>query len=110
MRSRSPSIIPNGQTVHLVLCDFGRQGLAYVETEPVITERDVVDNLLEEQYERPVEIIAFNVGEGWARDVSEDIAAAAAERARSLNLKVGAGTKAFLEEQLGEELEPELCL
>jgi hypothetical protein len=109
MRTRSPSIIPTSQTIHLVLCDFGRLGLSYVETEPVTTERDVIDNLLAGQYDKPVEVIAFNVGEGWSRDVSVDVAAATAERARNKKLKVGEGTKQFIEHQLGEELEPALC-
>ena len=34
----------------------------------------VIADLLEGQYRSPVRIVAFNVAENWARDVSEDIA------------------------------------
>ena len=74
---RSPSLTPSGPTsepVHLVLCDFGKLGNSYVETEPVTTEADVVHHILTGQYDRPLEVVAFSVEEGWARDVSEDIA------------------------------------
>jgi hypothetical protein len=46
--------------IHLVLCDFGRSGFAYVETDP--TEADattVVRNLLHGQYDRPIRRHAF---------------------------------------------------
>jgi hypothetical protein len=83
---RSPSIAPLGPSerpVHLVLCDFGKHGSAYVETEPVTTEADVVHTLLTGQYDHPLEVVAFSVSEGWARDVSEDIAGLMLARARS---------------------------
>ena len=41
------------EPVHLVLCDFSKLGGAYVETEPVTTEADVVHNILTGQYDRP---------------------------------------------------------
>ncbi|SRR6266478_3955369 len=36
----------------------------------------IVRNLLQGQYERPVRVVALNADEGWARDVSDNIAAA----------------------------------
>ena len=109
---RSPSIAPLGPThapVHLVLCDFGQLGSAYVETEPVMTEADVVHNLLTGQYDAPLEVVAFSLSEGWAREVSEDIAGAVVERARSERKSLPSGTRRFVEKHLDEELEPELC-
>src|SRR6185437_9130968 len=76
-RHSCPSISPLGPSldpVHFVLCDFGRLGSAYIETEPVTTEKDVAHALLTGQYDRPLEVVAFSVSEGWARDVSEDVA------------------------------------
>lgn len=52
---RSPSLAPSSPTseaVHLVLCDFGKLGNSYVETEPSTTEADVVHNILTGQYDR----------------------------------------------------------
>jgi hypothetical protein len=75
-RVMSPvSLVPE-QDLHFVLCDFGRSGQSYVETDP--TEADastIVRNLLRGQYNRPVRVLALNVEEGWVRDVSEIIAA-----------------------------------
>ena len=34
----------------------------------------VLANLLSGQYERPLRIVAFNTAEGWARDVTAEIA------------------------------------
>jgi hypothetical protein len=61
-RVMSPvSLVPE-QDLHFVLCDFGRSGQSYVETDP--TEADastIVRNLLQGQYDRPVQVLALNV-------------------------------------------------
>lgn len=109
---RSPTLVPSGPTpepVHLVLCDFGKLGSAYVETEPVTTEADVVHNIFTGQYDRPLEVVAFSIDEGWARDVSEGIAGLVVERARSEERPLSEGARRFVEKHLDEELEPELC-
>jgi hypothetical protein len=106
---RSPNLAPAHDAVHLVLCDYGELGLAYAETEPVSSVRDVVENIVSGEYNHPVEVVAFNLPEGWARDVSEDIAGLVVERARSQERKLAPGVRAFIEKHLDEELEPELC-
>jgi hypothetical protein len=69
-------------TVYLVLDDFGKFGQAYRETDPTQADRQtVVANLLSGQYERPLRIVAFNTAEGWARDVTAEIAQQALARA-----------------------------
>jgi hypothetical protein len=50
------------------------------------------------QYSRPVRVVAFNTAEQWSRDVSEDIARAVAERAKSESRDMSEGTRQFLEE------------
>jgi hypothetical protein len=106
---RSPSLAPSRDPVHLVLCDFGKLGLAYAETAPVTTEREVVEGILHGQYDTPLEVIAFDVDEGWSRDVSEDVAGAVVEKARSEERTLAPGARAFVEKHLDEEVEPELC-
>jgi len=103
MRSPSltPSLGPTLEAVHLVLCDFGKLGTAYVETEPVMTETMVVENMLAGQYDHPLEVVAFNVAEGWARDVSQDRAALVVEHA----VKFPQGDEP---EQTDEEMEGQL--
>jgi len=107
--SVSPAVGPVSEPVHLVLCDFGKQGTAYVETEPVTTEREVVENIMGGQYDHPLQVVAFSVSEGWARDVSEDIAGLVVERARTAKRTLSHGARLFVEKHLDEELEPELC-
>jgi hypothetical protein len=74
---RSPSIVPDdtNRDVYLVLDDFGRLGRAWRETDEAGASRaTLVRNLLDEQYEDPVRIVAFNTAQGWSRDVTVDIA------------------------------------
>ena len=69
-------------TIYLVLDDFGSLGQAYRETDPNQADRQtVLANLLSGQYERPLRIVAFNTTEGWARDVTGEIAGEALRNA-----------------------------
>ena len=73
----SPSITPHGpeQDTYIVLDDFGSLGRAWRETDEAGANRaTLLRNLLDEQYENPVRIVAFNATEGWSRDVTVDIA------------------------------------
>ena len=80
MRSQSPSPAPgrhaNDVTVHIVLDDFGGGfGRAYRETnEAAADQKTVIENIIAGEYSRPLRVVAFNTAEGWARDVTEDIA------------------------------------
>jgi hypothetical protein len=74
---RSPSIVPDdtNRDVYLVLDDFGRLDRAWRETDEAGANRaTLVRNLLDEQYENPVRIVAFNTAQGWSRDVTVEIA------------------------------------
>ena len=55
--------------LRLILCDFGKNGTAYVETDPVKTEACVVADLLSGEHDNPIEVVTFSVAEGWARNV-----------------------------------------
>jgi hypothetical protein len=67
--------------MYLVLDDFGRFGRAWRETDEGKADRQtVIANLLSGQYERPLRIVAFNAAEGWARDVTAEIAGEISER------------------------------
>jgi hypothetical protein len=97
-RVMSPvSLVPE-QDLHFVLCDFGRSGQSYVETDPAEADAStIVRNLLRGQYDRPVRVLALNVEEGWVRDVSEIIAAKVQYMARREEQGLTAGTRAFIE-------------
>jgi hypothetical protein len=89
-------------TVHIVLNDFGHLGRAYVETdEAEADEATIVENILSGQYSRPLRVVAFNTAEGWARDVTEDIACAVLDRAGREHSPIGQAAQEFLEGALG---------
>jgi hypothetical protein len=96
---RTPSIVPEGadHDVYLVLDDLGRIGRVWRETSEESTGRaTLIRELLEGQYVNPVRIVAFNVGEGWSRDLTSDIADEL--RARCIDLdEVPVGLEDFLE-------------
>ena len=48
-------------------------------------------------HERPVRVVALNADEGWARDVSENIAAKIREVAQREGQDLTSGTRAFIE-------------
>ena len=77
-----------------MLDDFGAFGRAYRETDPRQADRQtVLADLLSGQYERPLRIVAFNTAEGWARDVTAEIAHGrlwrCAERSGTDDLRAG---------------------
>ena len=73
------SLVPHGfnADIHLVLCSFGRAGLAYVKTDPAEAEcpRQCIRTCnTAVMRSLSAEVIALNVDEGWSQDVSEAIA------------------------------------
>lgn len=73
----TPSIVPtdNDQTVYLVAEDFGTLGRAWREADYEATDLEtVIQDLLSGQYNNPIRVIAFNTGERWSEDVSDDVA------------------------------------
>jgi hypothetical protein len=73
----TPSIVPYvaDQTVYLVVDRFGALGVAYRETDVVRTDLETtITDLMSGQFSHPVRVVAFNIAERWAQDVSKDIA------------------------------------
>ena len=108
MRSRTPPLAP-GQpasdvTVYIVLNDFGPLGHAYCETDELKpTKRRLSKTSLSGQYSHPLRVIAFNTAEGWARDVTEDIARAVLSRASTERRSIGVAAQEFLVRALGAD-------
>src|SRR5215472_4300753 len=87
-----------GGTVYLVLEDFGELGRAYRETDAAQADpKTVVADLLSGQYRHPLRVVAFNTAEGWARDLSADIARQVLTRARELEHEWPAAVRDFVE-------------
>ena len=106
MRNQTP-LVP-GQptfdvTVYIVLNYFvSRLGHAYCETgDDEADENTAIENILSGQYSHPLRVVAFNTDEGWARDVTEDIARAVLDRAQKEDRPIGKGALEFLEHSLG---------
>jgi hypothetical protein len=97
--------------IHLVLCRFGRAGLAYIETDPAEADATtVVQNLLHGRYGRPVRVIALNVDEGWSKDVSEAMAHKVREIAEHEDYELTQGTLDFIDAHIGRVRQPTLPL
>jgi hypothetical protein len=74
---RSPSMVPaeTGHDTYLVLEDLGRFGRVWRETaEANANHETLIRDQLDDQYSRPMRIVAFNTAEGWSRDVTVDMA------------------------------------
>jgi hypothetical protein len=95
--------------VHLVLCRFGRAGLAYVETDPAEADATtVIQNLLYGRYGEPLRVVALNVSESWSRDVSEAMAYVVREIAEREHYELTQGTLDFIEAHIERVRQPTL--
>jgi hypothetical protein len=104
--SWTPSIVPNGhdQTVYLVLNDFGRLGRAYCEASEDRSDLETtIADLISGQYDNPVRVVAFNIGERWSEDVSEDIAREIMRRLGLAGDDLPPSLEAFVDSHLGPD-------
>ena len=105
-RTWAPSVVPSGhdQTVYLVLDDFGRDGRCYRETEIERTDLETtISDLMLGQYNNPTAVVAFNLAEEWARDVSPAIAAEIRRRADLADDDLSSTTAYFVDRHVGPE-------
>jgi hypothetical protein len=104
---RSPTVVPLvgpdfDVAVHIVLDDFGALGRAYRETDETRGGlEEAIKDLLFGQFSNPIRIVAFNTSEGWARDVSEDVAWDVLKRARDEGVSLPETTRRFVEFHVG---------
>jgi hypothetical protein len=101
-------LVPDGQhnvTVHIVLDDFGKLGRSYREIDEARADRhSLVNDMLGGQFTRPMRIVAFNTAEGWARDVSEDVARDVVEQARRGGRLLPESVRNFVERVIGKNV------
>ncbi len=57
----------------------------------------VIADLLSGRYKSPVRVISFNLSEGWARDVSREVAEDLCQRAANEMRELPEGLQPFLE-------------
>jgi len=111
----SPSIVPADRLdreIYLVLEDFGvRAGCAWRETDEADTDLEaVLQGLLTGQYAYPVRIVCFNVGEGWSRDATSDLADALAQRAIDTDRGVSDALRDFIAANATRRFDLQLAL
>ena len=99
------TLVPtNDVTVHVVLCDFGELGPAWIEiAEDSADEDSIVEGILCGEFTHPLRVVAFNTEEGWSRDVSEDIAMKLVAAARDGGRELRAGAREFVERATGRD-------
>jgi hypothetical protein len=62
----------------------------------------VVDDLFAGQFNNPIRVIAFNIGEGWSRDVSDQVARELLDRVAKEDEPLGRAARRFVEFHPGE--------
>ena len=100
----TPSIIPsdNDQTVYLVAEDFGKLGRAWREADYEATDLETfIEDLLSDQYNNPIRVVALNTAERWSEDVSEDVAHELRRRCDLQMRDVPSSIRDFVERQEG---------
>ena len=103
--SDTPLIPTHDLTVYAVLEDFGKHGGAWREIDEIrADEQSIIEGILRGEYERVVRVVAFNAEEGWAREVTRDIALKVARAARQQERKISAATREFIERATGQDI------
>jgi hypothetical protein len=103
--SNAPLIPTHDLTVYAILEDFGKHGCAWREIDELrADEQSVVEGILRGEYERILRIVAFNADEGWARDVTRDVALKVIRVAGQQNRKMSALTREFIERVTGRDM------
>ena len=102
-----PHLVPNQPgaspgPVYLVVDDFGRLGRAWRELDEHTSESDIVHLILNNEFKRPVRVAAFDTEEGWARDVTEDIARAVMAEAHRRGSLLNGAALDFVERATNE--------
>jgi hypothetical protein len=94
----TPSIAPGDDTVYIVEDDFGPIGRAWRETESAAADRTtILNDLYSGQFNDPVRVIAFNLRDGWARDVSIELADELQQRADREGRQLEGALAAFVQ-------------
>ncbi len=75
MQQSGPNLAPtHDAAIYLVLDEFP-DGRIFRETDEADAGREtVIADVVSGQYKKPVRVIAFNAAEGWAGDVTQEIA------------------------------------
>jgi hypothetical protein len=103
----TPSIVPSGdaETIYLVSDCYGH-GLGCVWREAIVGATDletVIGDLMSGQYSDPVRVVAFNIADRWAEDVSEGVAREIRRRADLAYEDLSSTIEDFVNRHAGRE-------
>jgi hypothetical protein len=102
-----PPLPDNDTDVYIVIADFGTNGRSFLETDVTQADRaTIVSNMISGEYRDPLRVVAFNTGEGWSRDVSEEIAYDVLDRAYDADTALSAGAKRFIDRHFDDQRRP----
>ena len=100
------TLVPtNDVTVHVVLCDFGELGPAWIEiAEDSADEDSIIEGILCGEFAHPLRVVAFNTAGRWSRDVSEEVAMKVVAAAWNDGRELGAGARDFVKRATGRDV------
>src|ERR1700761_994588 len=94
----SPPIVPRDEDVYLVEVDLGHWGHVWTEADSEATDLEtMLTDMLAGQHRNPIRVVAFNVAEGWSRDVSNTIAQELRRRCDLEGLELPTSIAGFVE-------------
>jgi hypothetical protein len=83
---------------------FGQLGRAYCEASEDRSDlKTTISDLISGQYDNPVRVVAFNTGESWSEDVSEDIAREIMRRLGLAGGELPSSLEGFVKRHLGPD-------
>jgi hypothetical protein len=75
MRQSGASFASPKQAATYLVLDELKHGRFFRETDETQADRErLIQDIVSGRYKKPVRVIAFNTAEGWARDVTHDLA------------------------------------
>jgi len=105
MTSLVPELDAAGD-LHFVLCDYGRLGKAFVETDPARADREtVVEDILSGELSEPLRVIALRADGTWL-DVSAEVALEVVKGATVARDTLTEGARNFVEAHFGATEQP----
>jgi hypothetical protein len=105
MPRQSPSLAPNLDFETYIVLDEFEKFRVYREAEEVeASRRDVIRQISDGQFNKPVRVVAFNLAEGWCRDVTEDIAKDILDYALRKAEQLSQSAQEFVERVLDEDV------
>lgn len=101
-----PEAAPVAGELHFVLCDFGKLGQAYLETDPARADREsVIEDILSGEIARALKVIALRTDGTW-RDVSVEVAWAVTKAATAAGDVLAGGAREFVIKHIGQLSQP----